>query len=129
MAAHKFTRFRDEKSPLKGGNRIRTHPRRAASAEGKSSLPGALSVQKRRRGSSSVTDQMRIESMKEQLVVVLSGVATCALALEQQRADRDIDVASTLKGFVAAELRRIHGQMNQFVFAQPVRRELKRGTR
>jgi hypothetical protein len=72
---------------------------------------------------------MRLESMKEQLVVVLAGVATCALALEQQRADRDIDVASTLKGFIEAELWRIHGQMNQFEFAQPVRRALKGGTR
>jgi hypothetical protein len=72
---------------------------------------------------------MRLESMKEQLVVVLAGVSTCALALEQQRADRDIDVASTLKGFVVEELWRIHGQMNQFEFARRVRSELKRGTR
>ena len=129
MAAHKSTRSRDEKTPLKGGNRIRTHPRRVASAEGKSSSPSSLPPQKRRRGSSFLPDQTRFESMKEQLAVVLSGVATCALALEQQRADRDIDVASTLKGFVAAELWRIHGQMSQLEFARPVRRELKLSTR
>ena len=129
MAAHKSTRFRDEKSSLKGGNRIRTHPRRPASAEGTSSSPGARLAQNGRWGSPPLADQMRLESMKEQLVVVLAGLSTCVLALEHQRADRDIDVASTLKGFVVEELWRIHGQMNQFEFARGVRGEVKRGTR
>lgn len=113
MAAHKSTRFRDERSPLKGGNRIRTHPRRVASAEGKASSPGPMRTQKGRRGTASLPDQMCIESIQKQLVILVAGVTTCALALEHQRADRDVDVASTLKGLIVEELWRMHALMDE----------------
>jgi hypothetical protein len=122
MAAHKSTRFRDEKTPLKGGNRIRTHPRSPASPEGSSLLRGRLPPEKGRHRSPSKADLLRLESMKARVEVVLAGVATCVLALEQQRADRDTDVAATLKGFVMEELWRIHLQINQFKFSGAVHR-------
>jgi hypothetical protein len=128
MAVHKSTRFRDDKAPLKGGNRIRTHPRRPASTEDSSSLLGTLPHEKRRHVPPLQADRVRLESMKARLAVVLAGLATCALALEQQRADRDTDVAATLKGFVVEELWRIHAQMNQFEWARPVHDALKGGT-
>jgi hypothetical protein len=109
MARRKFTRSRARKSPLKGGNRIRTHPsegNRKLTADSvgagavESDTPGRLGQE---------LDRLRpctglLRDIRQQLDSVTSHIIVVRAALERQAADHDSDIALVLRRSVGDPL-------------------------
>jgi len=106
MAGRKFTRSGARKSPLKGGNRIRTHPSRGRTKRTEESTKAADvaadTIRRARHPLSACASLLR--DIRQELDLVNSHVVIAAAALKAQNAEHDSEIADVLRRSVGDAL-------------------------
>ncbi len=106
MAGRKFTRSGARKSPLKGGNRIRTHPSQGRLKQTEKSTKAADvaadTLRRARHPLSACAGLLR--DIRQELDLVNSHVVIAAVALRTQNAEQDSEIADVLRRSVGDAL-------------------------